>query len=290
MADDSKSRALAERDARLRKIEENRENRQEGEEDDLEDMLALYERGEVSADEMIKATGASDDDIRATIATGVTPFKKDDDRVYMSLNVLSRTEEGVTFRMGIQVLYGMELMGRRDFSSFLDPDKKTRRGTNCKHRCINGVTIVSMAGRLEWCPNGYYYSLMKMDHYGHNEVELGGGVFMEEDLRGDSELLGPDEAKQIRDFYEKMRGSSTYDPEEHNQVIRGHVLKVLGPDKKNYEITVPAADFELIEFAVREYNRYMNENEQPGEFHRHVSRMMRHDRLLEAVKEVFDEA
>lgn len=283
-----------EKEKRKKQVIENRVKNSD--DDNLEDLLVLYERGEISGDEM---AAAADKSINTDT---ITPFENENDKVYLSLNILSTDEESgdVTFRMGIQLMYGMELTGSRGFVSnddwakanqldmimrdaFLD-SVRSKRGTSCKYRSINGVSLVSMGGPIEWCTDGYYYTLMKMDHLGTNETPLKGNVevYLVDDLNEAklSEVLGAEEAQEIRDFYKKFSGSSIYDPEEHNQVVRGNVLKIQGLDKKNHEIVVSADDFKKIEVAVRGYNGFMNKNANPGEYEEHVKKMIIHDRLL----------
>lgn len=237
------------------------------------DLMALYERGEITAETL--ADGQDGDEDRTE---GVQRFKGDGDDVYLSLNVLGREEGRVTFRIGIQWVFGMEFLGFRDFVS--TQGNATRHGTMCKLRTANGVTLVSMCGQPAWCPDGWYYSLARADHLGHDEVEVDGGVFLVQEADTSKEVMPAGMARQIREFYARMSGSATYDPKQHNQVVRGRVFKVMGPDRVNGEVTVAEQDFEAIEFAVRAYNKYMNDNAAPEEFNRHVARMIRADRLL----------
>lgn len=236
------------------------------------DLLALYERGEITAEEFVSSLN----DESETIDSSVKPFKSDKDDEYITLNVLERGGVAVTFRMGIQLFTNMEFLGFRKQVTM--EGKHMRQTTNCKYRAANGVTLVSMLGPLEWCPDGYYYALAKADHLGASEFKVGEVYIQEEEP--ERAVLGPDMAKRYREMYEEMGGSSRFDPEVHNQVIRGKVLKVLGTDRRNQEISVSLDDFEAIEFAVRAYNKYMNDNAVPGEFNRHVAKMMDTTRQL----------
>ena len=240
------------------------------------DLVALYERGELSLEQFADIISKEDEVENAT--DGITPFANEDDDVYLSLNVLSKTKETVTFRIGIQIHFGMELLGARD--QVLQDGSRQRQTTTCKYRAANGVTLASMAGFPEWCPLGYYYSLQKSDHLGESEEELDSGVFIIHEKDKHEEIMPAGMARSYREFYEKMEGSKTYNPDIHNQVIRGNVMKIMGPDRKNGDVRVSVSDFERIEFAVRAYNKYMNDNASPGEFNRHVAKMMDTSRQL----------
>ena len=243
------------------------------------DLMALYERGEISAEELVEGTDLAEG------PQGIKPFSNYDDDIYLSLNVQNETADEVTFRIGVQQCFGIEFLGFRNQTTAAG--KRTRQGTMCKYRAMNGVTVVSMCGRPEWCQDGYYYSLAKREDLGVDEtqVEKSNVFIMKED--DDSEaLMDAESARKIRKHYASLTGSSTYDPQEHNQVVRGLVLKVMGPDEKNGEMTVSAEDFELIKFAVRAYNKYMNDNAMPGEFDRHVRKMINAERLLAPPTEI----
>jgi len=237
------------------------------------DLMALYERGEISAETLAEGTKGEGDP-----TAGLVRFKGEGDDVYLTMNVLSAEEGKVTFRIGIQWAFGIEFLGFRKFTS--TDGRRTRHGTNCKLRAMNGVTLVSMCGPPEWCPDGWYYSLARAEHLGRDEDELSDGVFLVQEEEASKEVMAAEMAAEMRKFYARMSGSRTYDEKQHNQVIRGRVLKVMGPDEKNGELTVTSDEFESIEFAVRAYNKYMNDNAAPEEFNRHVAKMMRTDRLL----------
>jgi len=242
--------------------------------DKFDDLKALYERGEISAKEMHQMMGGEADEKLA----GILPFRNEDEEIYLSLNILERTEGLVRFKIGIQFYFGMEFLGAVTMKNKFG--KKTRRTSGCKLRAGNGVTVLSMCGTPEWCPEGYYYNLMSLDDtLGRDEEDLGNGLFMEK--KKDSTALV--KADAIHNYYQAMTGSKVNDA-NYNQMVREPVFKVMGPDKKNYEMEVTDDEFEKIEFVVRAYNKYMNDNAQPGEFHNHVLHNMGVKNLLAEAK------